>query len=552
MSNILYPAQPDLSKVTGTLLQNPTEGQTWYNSSNKHLYYWNNTEWVPLMNGSDYAANWGQIGHGQPLPKPVSEDGYVFEYDECIWSVSPAVVGKFNRFVCFAGNDGIVNMQYKPAGYSMMVDGTANYIIIGIRGNKNRGIVIAPPIPSPTPSPGASSTPTPTVTPTISVTPSVGTSLSPTPTPAATSTPTPTITPSVSAVPPIVVTVSDPEAGTNALALQSYCNIANYSSSNRDSGYNGCAASSITICADGSCAPEPGDSGAGPVMRIKVEGGIAPYTVRLRNFAANTEYDLLNSGFEISTGWSLGTGWSIKTGAPPNSRTGNGYAEFSAPMTTSSITNNIRASVSPGTYVNASCWVNQGANDSGEAGGTVGISWYNSSNVLISTTKGNTVSSTSSNTYRESVISATAPPLAAFASVAVEAFRGGGSTSSVRIDDVYWNVGNAGTAECFYVGGAPIASLPFTGIAKTYSLAASGDSTPIISLNGKCGSGIFSMHGTFDIQVTDSLGTVVTVQKKFDLSRINHYVAPAGGGGGGVGGGGGGGDFDLDLNNNLV
>jgi hypothetical protein len=75
----IYPAQPDLSQVNDNILSRPTEGQRWFNVTNKHLYVYNGTEWIPLMNRGDYAANWGQLQSGQKLPKPVSDDGYVFD-----------------------------------------------------------------------------------------------------------------------------------------------------------------------------------------------------------------------------------------------------------------------------------------------------------------------------------------------------------------------------------------------------------------------------------------------------------------------------------------
>ena len=98
------------------------------------------------------------------------------------------------------------------------------------------------------------------------------------------SAPAPTVTPTPSPVPPMIVAIDDPDGGTSASSLTSYCNLANYSSVNRDSGYAGCAATTISLCNTGACAPEPGDNGLGPVMRVTVSGGVAPYTVRLKNF----------------------------------------------------------------------------------------------------------------------------------------------------------------------------------------------------------------------------------------------------------------------------
>lgn len=90
---------------------------------------------------------------------------------------------------------------------------------------------------------------------------------------------------------------------------------------------------------------------------------------------------------------------------------------------------------------------------------------------------------------------------------------------------------STGTQECIFVGGAVINSLPVAGVVKSYNINTSGGSTPIISLNGKCGSGVFSMQGTFDIRVTDSAPSpqTTTISKQFNIYRENES---SGGGGG--------------------
>jgi hypothetical protein len=92
-------------------------------------------------------------------------------------------------------DDARVTMQYRVTGDSTLINGIANYMIIGIRGNVNRGINnINPPVITPTQTPAPTATPTPTfgatptVTPTNSVTPSPS-PLAPTPTSTPASTP---------------------------------------------------------------------------------------------------------------------------------------------------------------------------------------------------------------------------------------------------------------------------------------------------------------------------------------------------------------------------
>ena len=567
MSNHLYPAQPDLTQVNDTLLSNPTEGQFWYNSTNGHMYVWRGgDQWIPLMNRGDYAANWGQIAHGQTLPKPVSEDGYVFEYDECIWSTSPAVLGKFDRFVCFADAQGIVTAQYRPVGSGSFTNGIANYIIVGVRGNRNRGIVIAPPMPSPTPTvtptQGASSTPTPTpsapvtATPTPTVTPSVtpsqgaaptptptgsppvtptptqGVSVTPTRTPTPTPPVTPTVTPTPSPVPPMIVAIDDPDGGTSASSLTSYCNLANYSSVNRDSGHAGCAATTISLCNTGACAPEPGDNGLGPVMRVTVSGGVAPYTVRLKNFQPSNVYQVENANFESGdTGWTKQTGWTITSGGIVFS--GSWSAKFNGGSPASIVST--PKPVIPGRTVSGSARVYLTTSNS-PSSARVLLDWYNSSMTLISSTSGNTIAS-GAGSWQTTSVTGVAPAGAAFVSILVSANKSFGQ-GTIYADGFTWSLGNSGTPECFFVGGSSVPSIPFAGTVKTYNIAASGQSTPIISLNGICASDIFGMTGTFDIEVTDSNGSIQTITKDWEIFRMNA---------GSSGGGGGGGPFNPEV-----
>ncbi len=573
MSHI-YPAQPDLSQVNDNILSTPTEGQRWFNVTNKHLYVYDGVEWVPLMNRSDYAANWGQIESGQKLPKPVGEDGYVFDYQECIWNTSPAVLGKFDNFVCYADADGTVTAKYRPAGSAYFIGGVANYIIIGIRGNTNRGLIVAPPVPSPTPSPtptaGSTMTPTPTVSVTVSVTPtvspstipdsptptptpslSVGASPTPTPTrsptpsftpsrtpsvtptrtpaasiaPSTTPSPTPSVTPSTSALVPMSIVVTDDEGSTDASQLYSYCNTALYDAANRDGGYAGCAATTTTLCAAGACSPEPGDAGLGPVMRVTITGGVAPYTVRLQNFTVDTSRNLVNPNFELGdTGWIKSPGWSIAVNG--DAYEGSRCAVFTGSGTGITILNSATPAITPGTSVTASM---RSVIDDGEGDyqNTV-IVWYNSSMVEIGRANGNHTGGNEN--WGMSTVTAVAPAGAAFVRMGTAARKTHGYPNLA--DTASWSLGATGTPECFFVGGANVPSVPYAGIVKTYTVPSSGSSTPIISLNGICGTATFNMRGTFDIYVTDSASNTRTITKTWYIER---YTSGGGGGGGGGG-----------------
>lgn len=192
---------PDITQTTQSQLTNPIEGQLWYNSTRKTIYYFDSVEWIPIYNRGIYAANWGTILHGNVLPKPVNQTtGQVFDYDECIWSVSPAYISGFiDGLNCNTDSNALVTMQYRYSETDNFIDGVANYLIIGIKGNTNNGVYLPPLTPPTSPLPTPDATPTLTPTPTASVTPTQGVSVTPTisNTPVASVTPTPMPTPPV-------------------------------------------------------------------------------------------------------------------------------------------------------------------------------------------------------------------------------------------------------------------------------------------------------------------------------------------------------------------
>lgn len=193
---------PDLTMVSKNQLHNPVEGQFWFNSTRENIYFYDGVKWVPVPKRGTYAANWGQVTHGQQLPKPINQHGHTFDYDECIWSVAPANInGVIDSLNCNTNALAQVTMQYRYANTEQFVNGIANYLIIGITGNVNSGITLPPIQPSPTPSPTPSSTPASTATPTPSVTPTLTAQPTPTPTPTVTVTRTRTPVPSPTPVP---------------------------------------------------------------------------------------------------------------------------------------------------------------------------------------------------------------------------------------------------------------------------------------------------------------------------------------------------------------
>lgn len=316
-------ATPDLSQASINISE-PVEGQLWLNETNGCFYQFNGQKWIKLSKNSDYAANWGQILDGQQLPLPVSSSGYEFDISECIWMVSPAGhEGRFDYFICTTDSNANVIMKYRLLGSQVLTSGVANYLIIGIRGNTNNGMYNVPlpslpaasptPTPSPTATPGASPTPTPTRAASPTPSPSIGVTVTPTPTPTRTATPTPTVTRTPGATPtptptpvptltpsprpPLTVQVVDSARGGPFSEALSICDIKDHLSI-RDYGMLGCSGG-FGMCGLRQCAPEPGTfaggGGAlGPEIGITVSGGLAPYTVRFKNFT-NTNTNNLGS-----------------------------------------------------------------------------------------------------------------------------------------------------------------------------------------------------------------------------------------------------------------
>lgn len=203
------------AQVLSPLLEQPTDGQFWFNKTRLQMFVRNNLNqpvdhtgvWKALKFRNDISANSGMIAHGQQIPVPVNNEGYAFSYDECSWIVSPvAFDSKVNYAECYTDNIGTVSVRYRATDSSELTPGLANYLIIGVKGSNNHGV----PYPTPTPSILPSNTPTPTPipsnTPTVSPTP--GVSSTPTPTITASLTLTPTVTPTLTRTPTVTPSLS--------------------------------------------------------------------------------------------------------------------------------------------------------------------------------------------------------------------------------------------------------------------------------------------------------------------------------------------------------
>lgn len=98
----------------------------------------------------------------------------------------------------------------------------------------------------------------------------------------------------------------------------------------------------------------------------------------------------------------------------------------------------------PGNLINASCQIDQGELNStpSQAGGWIAIAWYTSSNVLISVTEGNRITSGHGGSWQQSSVAATAPATAAKCKLRVYAYKtvaAGGNNDKPGFDAAVWD-----------------------------------------------------------------------------------------------------------------
>lgn len=334
--------EPDISKTTKGQLSSPTIGQFWYNTTRSMIFYWDNTKiigdhpgWHPLPLRESYAANWGVLADGQQIPRPVSPiTGYTFNYDECIWSVSPSNIegGYINFMSCRTDTQGIVDMKYRMRNGGTIIGGLANYLIIGIKGPIQKFDILPSPTPEPTPSitpevttsitPTPTSTPisaSPTATPVPSATPTPAPTSSVTPTPGVSATSTPAGTPPVTATrtPAVTRTVTPTPSTSPPIPVTLSCNgTASGISYSADFAY---VEATIEYRPNGTCVKMGSTSGIQNGTWLHV-GNASDYEIRA------TQTGLVNSGTAGSTTGAVGTWinmgstvtWKASVGPMPN------------------------------------------------------------------------------------------------------------------------------------------------------------------------------------------------------------------------------------------
>lgn len=157
-----------------------------------------------------------------------------------------------------------------------------------------------------------------------------------------------------------------------------------------------------------------------------------------------SEADIPNAGFELGDNgdWVKGYLWEIGAYAANQVYEGTKSAQFS--QGEKSITSRINAAhprtCSAGTSVTASCQVQQGQSDAGNAGAWVWIEFLDSNGDVLTHTEGNHVTSGSNSAWHQSSVTAVAPTNTVSARIGAEAFRNRHQDYNLWVDDFQWDL----------------------------------------------------------------------------------------------------------------
>jgi len=152
-----------------------------------------------------------------------------------------------------------------------------------------------------------------------------------------------------------------------------------------------------------------------------------------------------NANFESGdTGWTKGTGWSING---ESVYAGSYSAKYAGPGVAELI-NSTKIAVSPGKSITAQVLIQQGASADGEANAAIFLRWYTAADALIDTDSGNIVSTGAAGIWKQSSVTAVAPPTAAKVSVGVSANN---DFAPLYVDNFQWDyiTGGASTGLVF-------------------------------------------------------------------------------------------------------
>lgn len=178
---------------------------------------------------------------------------------------------------------------------------------------------------------------------------------------------------------------------------------------------------------------------------------------------------IINPNFESGdTGWTKDTGWHIAANGGGHVPYNGGFLSYFDPTqaNTGYMVNNVRAPVTPGQPISATCYSNYQGHSTTNGGSEIFLRWYDSGNVKISDSIG-TVNKGGGNVYRVLRAQDAAPAGAAFASVGVFAFAEHPPNDQLLHDTFAWD----------YVFQAPVDALTYE--ATQANAATSGTSEPI-------------------------------------------------------------------------
>jgi hypothetical protein len=224
---------------------------------------------------------------------------------------------------------------------------------------------------------------------------------------------------------------------------------------------------------------------------------------------APTSFVLLNPGFELgnTTGWTItqtgGTGTPSASVDRPESgsysafwhgASGSGHAGG----VEAEWINDARATVAPGSPIQAQCRISLKDTDSSQNRGEIRVYWYDASNALISHSSGNLVKGNSSS-YKTSAVSATAPANAQFAAIGV--WTTANSSGGVYFDDVtYTYAWDRTIALTSPLDGAQYG----VGLNIRYSVAIGGTTPAIVSVTYKADTDTIGSSSTPNYEFNDN------------------------------------------------
>lgn len=132
-----------LSDTAKQILTNPVDGQLWYNKTINRMYVYDIKRqiWNKLVTKGDIAIGAGSLLSGEVVPLPISDTGETFSQTDCVWIISANnLPSGYETVTCTYDESRIITCEYTMGGSTHLAQ--ADYFIVGIRGNINRGLFL--------------------------------------------------------------------------------------------------------------------------------------------------------------------------------------------------------------------------------------------------------------------------------------------------------------------------------------------------------------------------------------------------------------------------